>query len=183
MRLRTPLAALGSAALALGLMGTPGTAPAASGTSGPAAAAEPAVLDTYLRDTWNSFTAMVDPGTGLVSDNVGGDLQGSTRAAYTSPTNIGAYLWSTVVAQDTGLISLAESRSRIRQTLATLATLEKHEPSGMFYNWYDPKTGDKLTTWPEGNHDPVHPFLSSVDNGWLATGLLAVARSDPRLAG
>jgi hypothetical protein len=53
----------------------------------------------------------------------------------------------------------------------------------MFYNWYDPKTGDKLTTWPEGNHDPVHPFLSSVDNGWLATGLLAVARSDPRLAG
>ena len=183
MRLRTPLAALGSAAVALGLMGTPGTAPAASGTSGPAAAAEPAVLDTYLRDTWKSFTAMVDPGTGLVSDNVGGDLQGSTRAAYTSPTNIGAYLWSTVVAQDTGLISLAESRSRIRQTLATLATLEKHEPSGMFYNWYDPKTGDKLTTWPEGNHDPVHPFLSSVDNGWLATGLLAVARSDPRLAG
>ena len=183
MRLRTPLVALGSAALALGLL-TAGTTPAATGTAGPAAsaAAEP-VLDTYLRDTWKSFTAMVDPGTGLVSDNVGGDLAGSTRAGYTSPTNIGAYLWSTVVAQDTGLITLAESRTRIRQTLATLATLEKHEPSGMFYNWYDPKTGAKLTTWPEGNHDPVYPFLSSVDNGWLATGLLAVARSDPRLAG
>ena len=54
--------------------------------------AEP-VLDTYLRDTWKSFTAMVDPGTGLVSDNIGGDLSGPTRAGYTSPTNIGAYLW------------------------------------------------------------------------------------------
>ena len=80
---------------------------------------------------------------------------------------------------DTGLISLAESRTRIRQTLATVATLEKHEPSGMFYNWYDPATGAKLTTWPEGNDNPVYPFLSSVDNGWLATGLLAVARVRP----
>ncbi len=185
--MRTPLAVLGSAALALGILSA-GTTPAATGTAGPAASAvaEP-VLDTYLRDTWKSFTAMVDPGTGLVSDNVGGDLEGSTRAGYTSPTNIGAYLWSTVVAQDTGLISLAESRTRIRQTLATVATLEKHEPSGMFYNWYDPKTGAKLTTWPElnsqGGHDPVYPFVSSVDNGWLATALLAVARSDSRLAG
>ena len=182
MRLRTPLAALGSAALALGLLSTTGTAPAASGTSGPTAAAEPAVLDTYLRDTWKSFTAMVDPGTGLVSDNVGGDLEGSTRAGYTSPTNIGAYLWSTTVAKDTGLIGRKESRARINQTLDTLATLEIHEPSGMFYNWYDPKTGAKLTTWPEGNHDPVYPFVSSVDNGWLATGLLVAARAEPALA-
>ncbi len=49
----------------------------------------------------------------------------------------------------------------------------------MFYNWYDPATGAKLTTWPEpnpdGTHNPVYPFLSSVDNGWLATGLLVVA--------
>jgi hypothetical protein len=182
MRLRTPLAVLASAALALGMMTTSGT-PTATGSTVAASADQPAVLDTYLRDTWKSFTAMVDPDTGLVSDNVGGDLDGASRAGYTSPTNIGAYLWSTVVAQDTGLITLAESRSRIRKTLGTLTTLEKHEPSGMFYNWYDPKTGAKLTTWPEGNHDPVYPFISSVDNGWLATGLLAVARSDSKLAG
>ncbi len=136
------------------------------------------VLDTYLRDTWKSFTAMVDPHTGLVSDNVGGDLTG--RAAYTSPTNIGAYLWSTTVAHDAGLIGRKESRTRIRQTLDTLTTLEKHEPSGMFYNWYDPATGAKLTTWPE-NGSTVYPFISSVDNGWLATGLKVVAASDPKL--
>ncbi len=50
----------------------------------------------------------------------------------------------------------------------------------MFYNWYDPATGDKLTTWPE-NGSTVYPFLSSVDNGWLATGLKVVAASDPKL--
>jgi hypothetical protein len=183
MRLRTPLAVLGSAALAIGLLTATGTTPAASGSAGPAAApaAAPEVLDTYLRDTWKSFKAMVDPDTGLVSDNVGGELEGDTRAAYTSPTNIGAYLWSTVVAKDTGLIGRKESRARISQTLDSLATLEKHEPSGMFYNWYDPATGAKLTKWP-ADGSTVHPFLSSVDNGWLGTGLLVVARSDRRLA-
>ena len=144
MRLRTPLAVLGSAALALGILSA-GTTPAATGTAGPAAsaAAEP-VLDTYLRDTWKSFTAMVDPGTGLVSDNVGGDLEGSTRAGYTSPTNIGAYLWSTVVAQDTGLIGLQgvrapdqpdarprwpRSRSTSRRACSTTGTTRRPAPS------------------------------------------------------
>ena len=70
-----------------------------------------------------------------------------------------------------------EARERMRQTIQTVAGLEKHEPSGMFYNWYDPETGAKLTTWPE-NGDPVYPFASSVDNGWLATGLLVAARAD-----
>ena len=45
----------------------------------------------------------------------------------------------TTVAKDTGLIGRKEARHRISQTLDTLATLEKHEPSGMFYNWYDPR--------------------------------------------
>jgi hypothetical protein len=51
----------------------------------------------------------------------------------------------------------------------------------MFYNWYDPATGAKLTTWPE-NGNPVYPFASSVDNGWLATGLLVAARADRAVA-
>ena len=188
MRLNTTVAwILSASALALGLLSATASAPAASGTGATSVAARPAnVLDTYLRDTWKSITAMVDPDTGLVSDNVGGELEGDTRAAYTSPTNIGAYLWSTTVAEDTGLIGRDEARARISQTLDTLATLEKHEPSGMFYNWYDPATGAKLTSWPEpnpdGTHNPVYPFLSSVDNGWLATGLKVVAASDSQLA-
>ena len=50
---------------------------------------------------------MADPDTGLPADNIGGDLDPATRSAYTSPTNIGAYLWATVVARDTGLIGAA----------------------------------------------------------------------------
>jgi hypothetical protein len=51
----------------------------------------------------------------------------------------------------------------------------------MFYNWYDPATLEKLREFP-GSGDPIKPFLSSVDNGWLATGLLLTARAVPSLA-
>ena len=138
-------------------------------------------LREYTADTWRSMAAMADPGTGLVSDNISGNLSPASRAEYTSPTNIGAYIWSAVAARKTGLITVAEEVSRVRQTLTTLATLEIHEPSGMFYNWYDPRTGAKLTTWPE-NGNRVYPFLSSVDNGWLATALVIVKDQMPTLA-
>jgi hypothetical protein len=139
------------------------------------------VMKRYAEDTWASMAAMADPGTGLVSDNIGGDLDEGDLARYTSPTNIGAYMWSAVVARELGIISGRETTRRIAQTLRTLPTLEKHEDSGMFYNWYDPRTGEKLTTWPNDG-STVHPFLSSVDNGWLATGLRIVVDEVPSLA-
>jgi hypothetical protein len=52
---------------------------------------------------------------------------------------------------------------------------------GLYYNWYDAHTGAKLTTWPPTG-DPLKPFLSSVDDGWLATGLKVVADSVPELS-
>lgn len=139
------------------------------------------VLSEYAADTWRSMAAMADPRTGLVSDNIGGDLRSTDTAEYTSPTNIGAYLWSAVAAREIGLISAGETRERIAQTLATLPTLEIHEPSGMFYNWYDPATGKKLTLWPVDG-GVVNPFLSSVDNAWLATALQVVKDQVPSLA-
>lgn len=150
-----------------------------------AAAAAPrddrAVLVEYARDTWRSFTAMVDERTGLPADNIAGDLDTATRSGYTSPTNIGGYLWSTVVARDLGIVAHAEARDRMAAVLSTLERLERHEQSGMFYNWYSEASGEKLTVWPtDGN--VVHPFLSSVDNGWLAAALLIVSRADPQLA-
>ncbi|MCO1594673.1 DUF3131 domain-containing protein [Micromonospora sp. RHAY321] len=157
-------------------------APAASAAPAPdSPAARRAVLMTYAADTWRSFAAMVDPDTGLVADSIGGDLDPADRSPYTSPTNIGAYLWSTVAARETGLISAAEARSRIARTLRTLAGLEIHEASGMYYNWYDPSTGQKLTTWPVDG-GAVHPFLSSVDNGWLAIALTVVRDQVPQVA-
>ena len=178
MRIRSTLALAATSVVAAGGLALPA---APSATAEDRGTATDAVLTDYLADTWRSMDAMTDPATGLPADNIGGDLAAGTRSTYTSPTNIGAYLWSTVVARDTGLISGTEARERAATTLRTVAGLEKHEPSGMFFNWYDPATGAKLTTWPE-NGDPVHPFLSSVDNAWLATGLLVTARAIPGVA-
>jgi hypothetical protein len=138
-------------------------------------------LERWARDTWRSFEALVVPSTGLPADNIGGALKARTRSAYTSPTNIGMYLWATLAARDLGFISSREATARMRQTLRTVERLERHDPSGQFWNWYSPQTGEVLTTWPE-NGDPVYPFASSVDNGWLASALIMVANADRRLA-
>ena len=79
--------------------------PSAKGTGG----GQKAVLKKYLEDTWKSFEAMAVPGTGLPADNIGGDLTAGSRSGFTSPTNMGAYLWSTVAARDTGLIGKREA--------------------------------------------------------------------------
>ncbi|MDQ1584662.1 MAG: hypothetical protein QOH80_27 [Actinomycetota bacterium] len=168
----------GSAVVATGLVGL---VVASAAPSGQAATGSPtSTMQGYAADTWRSMAAMADPTTGLVSDNINGSLAPGSRAAYTSPTNIGAYMWSAVAARKTGLITTAEEVGRVQQTLTTLGRLEIHEPSGMFYNWYDPKTGAKLTTWPE-NGNRLYPFLSSVDNGWLATALAVVKDQIPSL--
>lgn len=182
MKIRPPLVLAAAAAVVAGALAAP-TATALDRPDRPdrpGPGSERAVLEDYLADSWDSMAAMTDASTGLPADNIGGDLAAGTRSAYTSPTNIGAYLWSTVVARDTGLISRREAKERARTTLGTVAGLERHEPSGQFYNWYDPATGAKLTTWPE-NGNPVYPFASSVDNAWLATGLLVTERAIPSL--
>src|SRR5262245_61500413 len=109
---RTLAAALTASATAIGLTAvavpttnatTTPTAAEATSAAAPAAG-DRALLRSYAKDTWRSFTAMVDEQSGLPADNVGGDLTAGSRSAYTSPTNIGAYLWSTVVARDLGFV-------------------------------------------------------------------------------
>jgi Putative glucoamylase/Protein of unknown function (DUF3131) len=148
---------------------------------GPAAASDHGTLTRYARDTWHSFVKMVEPRTGLPADNIGGSLHPRSRSAYTSPTNIGMYLWATLAARDLGIIGSAEAVDRIAKTLTTVEGLERHEPSGQFWNWYSPQTGEKLTVWPE-NGSRVFPFASSVDNGWLASALIMVANAVPELS-
>jgi Putative glucoamylase/RTX calcium-binding nonapeptide repeat (4 copies)/Protein of unknown function (DUF3131) len=135
-------------------------------------------LERYARGTWASFEAMTDDRTGLPTDKLEVD---GTRMPQTSTTNIGAYLWSAVVAERLGIIRHSELVSRVRRTLTTIEGLERHEPSGQFYNWYDHRTGEKLTVWPPSGA-PLTPILSSVDNGWLATGLRIVANRVPELS-
>jgi hypothetical protein len=142
------------------------------------AAASDRVLERYAEATWESFVAMTDEETGLPTDKLEVD---GTRTVQTSTTNIAAYMWSAVVAEELGIIKQRELVDRLRLTISTLEGLERHEPSGQFYNWYDHRNGQKLTVWPPSG-DPLTPILSSVDNGWLATGLKVVASRVPQLS-
>ena len=138
-------------------------------------------MRTWAVDTWRSLVAMTNPQTGLPADNIPESLAPGDRSGYTSPTNIGGYLWSTIAARELGIISRGEATARLIRTLKTLYRMEHHVPSGMYYNWYDEETGKALTSWP-GSGDKVYAFASSVDNGWLGAALLVVANSD-RAAG
>ena len=137
----------------------------------PAGADDRATLERYAEGTWRSFVEMTDERTGFPADRLERD---GTRSVQTSTTNIGAYMWSAVVAEDLGIIDRSELLSRMERTVSTLERLERHEASGQFYNWYDHRTGEKITVWPPSGQ-PHEPRLSSVDNGWLAVGLKIVA--------
>ncbi|WP_299036363.1 glucoamylase family protein [uncultured Pseudokineococcus sp.] len=164
-----------------------GAAAAAAALSPPAPAAargralpplDGARLHRWARDTWISLVAMTDPSTGLPADNIPASLSADARSRYTSPTNVGGYLWSAVAARQLGVISPRECEARVRRTLTTLLDVDHHVPSGMYYNWYDETDGSVVTTWP-GSGDPVVPFLSSVDNGWLGAALQVVRTAVP----
>ena len=142
---------------------------------------ESATVRTWAADTWRSLVAMTDPRTGLPADNIPASLAAGDRSGYTSPTNIGGYLWSIVVARELGIITRGEASARLIRTLKTVERMEHHTPSGMYYNWYDEATAKALHTWPDSG-DKVVPFCSSVDNGWLGAALLVVAGSDAAAA-
>ncbi len=150
----------------------------AAGASSGLKAAQRATLLGYAENTWASFVAMTDAASGLPADSLAAD---GTRSVQTSTTNIGAYMWSTVVAERLGIIPHAEAVARLTKTLTSLETMERHEESGQYYNWYDHRNGAVLTKWPP-NGDTVIPILSSVDNGWLATGIRVVANAVPELS-
>jgi hypothetical protein len=177
MRRTTRAAVSAAAALAAGVATV--ALPTAAGTA--SAAGPTATMRSYAADTYRSMDAMVDPRTGLVADNIKGDLSGASRSGYTSPTNIGAYLWSTVAARDIGILSDKQAHARLARTLDAIGRLARHADSGMFYNWYSPADGSKLTIWPEDG-SVLHPFLSSVDNGWMAAALMVTRNADRSLA-
>ena len=134
-------------------------------------------LERYAEGTWRSFEAMTDEQSGLPADILQSD---GTRSVQTSNTNIGAYMWSAVVAEELDIIRRSELVDRLRLTINTLEDMERHELSGQYFNWYDHRTGEKLTVWPPSGQ-PHEPRLSSVDNGWLAVGLKVVAEKVPEL--
>ncbi len=133
----------------------------------------------FAADTWKFFTADVDPATHLPKDNIG--FNGAPQGPYTSPTDIGVYLWSVISARDLGLIPARDEAALIGATLGEVRGLEKW--NGFLLSWYDTATGAAITG-PGGT--PITglngQFISTVDNGWYAAGLIEVRRALPGFA-
>ncbi|HSI61038.1 MAG TPA: carbohydrate-binding protein, partial [Ideonella sp.] len=112
-------------------------------------------LHGVARDTWRYYQRWVGvEDNHLPPDNV----QTSPHlmvAHRTSPTNIGMYLLCVAVAREFGFIGAAEMADRLRRTLDTLDTLQRHE--GHLLNWYD--TQSLATLAPA--------YVSTVDSGNL----------------
>ncbi len=138
------------------------------------------VLHQIARDTWRFYGADVDPVTHLPLDNLG---PGTVRGAYTSAANVGVYLWAVVAAHDLGLISGARADELAGATLAEVAHLRRYE--GFLYQWYDTRNGAVLENPGEPDCHGTTPvqtncwFVSAVDNGWYASGLMVVREALP----
>ena len=154
-----------------------------SGFSG----AQRATLLSIARDTWKFYSVDVDPNTHLPMDNVtfaGGSSTPTAYGSYTSAANIGVYLWAVVAANDLGLISRPQARSQLQATLTEIQKLKRFD--GFLYQWYDTTNGDSIRN--PGDIDcsmetsPTFDncyFISNVDNGWYASGLIVVREAMP----
>jgi hypothetical protein len=125
-------------------------------------------LTAVAKDTWGYFRDVVDKVHGLPLDNVVVSPSETRVMSYTSTTNIGLYLMCIVSAQDLGFITNKDAETRIQKTLVTLGKLSRWD--GQFFNYYDTVTLEATST-----------FVSSVDNGWLAIGLLVAGQAYPSL--
>src|SRR5436305_8035408 len=93
--------------------------------------ADRAILGGYARDTWKSFDALALP-SGLPADMMSRTADGWSTANYTSPSDIAAYLWSIIAAEDLQIITSEEASARLGRTLEALEKLERSH--GFFYN-------------------------------------------------
>jgi hypothetical protein len=151
--------------------------------------AQRANLLSIARDAWKFYTADIDPATNLPMDNItfaGGSSAPTTYGQYTSAADIGVYLWAVVSARDLGLISTQQAAARIGATLREVQQLKRYD--GFLYQWYDTTNGDVLLNPGQGdcpaNAAPAFTncsFVSNVDNGWYASGLIVVREAIPQL--
>jgi Putative glucoamylase/Protein of unknown function (DUF3131) len=169
-----------AAAVAAAILAVAAPAGAATFTRG-----QRAVLQGIARDTWRFYGADVDPVTHLPLDNLG---PGSVRGTYTSAANVGVYLWAVVAAHDLGLISESRADQLAGATMHEVAGLKRYD--GFMYQWYDTNNGNVLPNPGEADCTGTTPeetdtcwFVSAVDNGWYASGLIEVKQALPALRG
>jgi len=189
-------AAVGIAVIIAGLLAPAQPAHAGGADGAPVAnygglsPAQRANLQSIATDTWKFYDVDVDSATNLPMDNItfaGGSATPTSYGRYTSAANIGVYLWAVVSARDLGLISEGQARARVEATLTEVSQLQRYD--GFLYQWYDTTNGDVLSN--PGQPDcaagaaPAYTncfFVSNVDNGWYASGLIIVREAMPEMA-
>jgi cyclic beta-1,2-glucan synthetase len=122
------------------------------------------------RRTWAFFEQFAGPNDHwLPPDHFQGSPRGSV-AHYTTPTNIGLFLVSTLSAYDLGYIGLLELAFRLRSTFESIDKMEHYR--GHLMNWYDSQT---LAALPPR-------YVSTVDSGNLAACLITLKQGCLALA-
>ena len=112
--------------------------------------------------TWHFFDAFVTEADHWLPPDNFQETPVPALASRTSPTNLAFGLTTCLTAWDFGYLSTERLVGRLSQMLDSLERLERYR--GHFYNWYDTRT-----------LQPLPPrYVSSVDSGNLAAGLLAL---------
>ncbi len=100
----------GGISAAVGLLLVIPRAASATAEEGALSMADRDQLAVYARDTWRSLDALAGSGA-LPSDSLSRTEVGWKAAEYTSPTNVAAYLWSTIAAEHLQIITPEDSSS------------------------------------------------------------------------
>ncbi len=142
------------------------------------------------RKSWKFYADDVDPTTHLPLDNLtyaGGSATPTDRGTYTSSANIGWYLMALVSASDLGIVSKSDATRMANQTLREVSSLDRF--NGFLYQWYDTSTGHVLLNPGQGDCATTGgtfdncSFVSNVDNGLYAAGLVVARQALPGVRG
>ncbi|WP_417809732.1 glucoamylase family protein [Thioclava sp.] len=122
-------------------------------------------LRLIVRRTWRYFETFVTAEENYLPPDNFQETPQPTIASRTSPTNIGLYLLSTVVARDMGWIGQTAALRRLKDTLQTIERMPRWR--GHVHNWHD--TRDLRVLEPA--------YVSTVDSGNLAGHLIVIAQA------
>lgn len=130
-----------------------------------------AFLTEIAKDTWKCFDHLVDKEYQLPLDNIqfseSATVSKDTRVGdYTNITNVGLYLMCVVAGYDFGFITKEEAARRLALTLDSIEKLETY--NNFPYNYYD------ITIFQRTSN-----FISYVDSGWLAAGIVVAKNAFP----
>lgn len=114
------------------------------------------------RRTWAFFEQFAGPNDHWLPPDHFQESPRGNVAHYTTPTNIGLFLVSTLSAYSLGYMGLFELAVRLRSTFESMDKLEHYR--GHLLNWYDSQT---LTALPPR-------YVSTVDSGNLAACLITL---------